>query len=173
MEEYLNEQFTVIDLYRYFEELAGWDMTCQEALEQLADDYQQYLEDKKSSNPLTNTTKCGIIYMSSREGQERKQEHMMYAVINPNGTYAGVSCESLEEARDLMAQKEGRWIAELVPHTWPEDKEEKTFPGCFNCPYYEPDTNQCLYIGNVAPCEEGDFEEEEEDEYFWDMEGRL
>lgn len=48
MEEFIREQFTVIDLYRYFEESANFNMTCQEALEQLASDYQEYLQDKKS-----------------------------------------------------------------------------------------------------------------------------
>ena len=47
MEEFIREQFTVIDLYRYFEESANFGMTCQEALEQLADDYQEYLQDKE------------------------------------------------------------------------------------------------------------------------------
>ena len=100
---------------------------------------------------------------------------MMYAVINPDGTYAGVPCESLEEARDLMAQKKGRWIAELNPILTESNPilipEEETTP-CLSCPYYEPDTNQCGYIGNVAPCEEEDFEdedEEEEDKDFWAM----
>ena len=97
---------------------------------------------------------------------------MMYAVINPDGTYAGVPCESLEEARDLMAQKKGRWIAELNPILTESNPilipEERTIP-CFSCPYYAPDINQCLYAGNTAPCEE-DFEDK--DEYFWDMEER-
>lgn len=94
---------------------------------------------------------------------------MMYAVINPDGTYAGVPCESLDEAREMMAQKEGRWIAELVPHTYPEDREEKTVP-CLSCPYYDSSINQCLYVGDIAPCEEEDFVDEEEEEYFWNVE---
>lgn len=84
-----------------------------------------------------------------------------FAVINPDGTYAGVPCESLEEARELMAQKEDRWIAELNPIPIPLDKEGKIIP-CFGCPYYDPDINQCLYPGNVAPCEEEDYEDMEE-----------
>ena len=105
---------------------------------------------------------------------------MIYAVINPDGTYAGVPCESLEEAREMMAQKEGRWIAELIPVLTESNPilipEEKTIP-CLSCPYYDPSINQCLYIGNVAPCEEEDFDEDEEDfideeeeEYFWNVE---
>ena len=34
----------------------------------------------------------------------------MYVVLNPDGTYAGVPCESYEEARELAAQKQGRGI---------------------------------------------------------------
>ena len=33
---------------------------------------------------------------------------MMYCVINPDGTYAGVPCLSYEEARELMYAREGR-----------------------------------------------------------------
>ena len=35
---------------------------------------------------------------------------MKYAVINQNGTYAGVPCETYEEAQELAAQDEGRQI---------------------------------------------------------------
>lgn len=35
---------------------------------------------------------------------------MFTVVINPDGTYAGVPCESEEEARELANQKEGRKI---------------------------------------------------------------
>lgn len=38
-----------------------------------------------------------------------------YVVLNPDGTYAGVPCESYEEARELAAQVEGRGIYELSP----------------------------------------------------------
>ena len=40
-------------------------------------------------------------------------ENLKYAVINPDGTYAGVPCTSYEEAKELAAQKEGRVVVEL------------------------------------------------------------
>jgi hypothetical protein len=47
------------------------------------------------------------------ESLEVNNETLRYAVINPDGTYAGVPCTSEEEARELAAQKEGRIIVEL------------------------------------------------------------
>lgn len=38
---------------------------------------------------------------------------MKYAVIKPNGEYAGVPCESEEEAREMAAQEEGRVVFKL------------------------------------------------------------
>ena len=38
---------------------------------------------------------------------------MKYAVIKPNGEYAGVPCESVDEARELAAQEEGRVVFKL------------------------------------------------------------
>lgn len=38
---------------------------------------------------------------------------MRYAVIKPNGEYAGVPCESIDEARELAAQEEGRVVFKL------------------------------------------------------------
>lgn len=37
-----------------------------------------------------------------------------YAVINPDGSFAGVFCSSYEEARELAIQKEGRIIYKLT-----------------------------------------------------------
>ena len=36
-----------------------------------------------------------------------------FVVINPNGTYAGVLCDSYDEARELAAQEKGRVIGEV------------------------------------------------------------
>lgn len=47
------------------------------------------------------------------EGVEVNNEILVYAVINPDGTFAGVPCVSEEEARELAAQKEGRIIVKL------------------------------------------------------------
>ena len=35
---------------------------------------------------------------------------ILWIVLNPDGTYAGVPCESFEEARELYLAKEGRTI---------------------------------------------------------------
>jgi hypothetical protein len=48
-----------------------------------------------------------------KESIEVNRETLRFAVINPDGTYAGVPCTSEEEARELAAQKEGRIIVEL------------------------------------------------------------
>jgi hypothetical protein len=40
-------------------------------------------------------------------------ETLKFAVINPDGTYAGVPCASEEEARELAAQKDGRVVVKL------------------------------------------------------------
>lgn len=40
---------------------------------------------------------------------------MMWAVVKENGHFAGVICESWEEARELAAQEEGRMIWVMVP----------------------------------------------------------
>lgn len=39
----------------------------------------------------------------------------LWAVINPDGTFAGVPCHSWEEARELANAREGRVIWGLVP----------------------------------------------------------
>lgn len=39
----------------------------------------------------------------------------MYCVIKEDGTYAGVACESYEEARELSAQHENSEIYMLIP----------------------------------------------------------
>lgn len=48
--------------------------------------------------------------------EELKALDMIWIVINPNGTYAGVPCVSWEEARELAAQREGRRIFNLDPN---------------------------------------------------------
>jgi hypothetical protein len=52
-------------------------------------------------------------------------ENLKYAVINPDGTYAGVPCVTEEEARELAAQKEGRVIVKLQAIT--EELKEGAF----------------------------------------------
>lgn len=47
----------------------------------------------------------------------------MWAVVNPDGTFAGVPCESWEEARELANAREGRKIFEMIydPGTLEDD----------------------------------------------------
>ena len=44
---------------------------------------------------------------------EIRGETPRYCVINPDGTYAGVFCVSLDEARELASGREGRVIFSL------------------------------------------------------------
>ncbi len=46
---------------------------------------------------------------------ELKQAKMLWIVLNPDGTYAGVPCLSWEEAREMVAQKKGRWVLNVDP----------------------------------------------------------
>lgn len=39
----------------------------------------------------------------------------LWAVVNPDGTFAGVPCTSWEEARELANAREGRWIYAMCP----------------------------------------------------------
>lgn len=48
--------------------------------------------------------------------EELKSRDMIWIVINPDSTYAGVPCLSWEEARELAAQKEGRRIFNVNPN---------------------------------------------------------
>lgn len=45
------------------------------------------------------------------------QDVPRYAVINPDGSFAGVFCTSYEEARELAIQRDGRIIYKLVELT--------------------------------------------------------
>jgi hypothetical protein len=70
---------------------------------------------------------------------------IQYAVINPDGTFAGVPCESYEEARELAAAKEGRVIFHL-----------RAFVECpagdFTCPYYQ--SGACALENPAEECDE-------------------
>ena len=59
-----------------------------------------------------------------------------YVVINPDGTYAGVLCQSWEEARELAGQKEGRVIGEVQPIVSNLTKHIHCPVNSWNCPYY-------------------------------------
>ena len=48
--------------------------------------------------------------------EELKTKNMIWIVINLDGTYAGVPCITWEEARELVAQKEGRRVFNIDPN---------------------------------------------------------
>lgn len=50
-----------------------------------------------------------------------------YAVIKPDGTYAGVPCETIGEARELAAQEEGRVIYKLSKVLFNESYKDYNF----------------------------------------------
>lgn len=52
--------------------------------------------------------------------------NQMYCVLNPNGTYAGIPCETWEEARELAAAAPDRTIYRLEPEC--EEEEEERWP---------------------------------------------
>ena len=60
---------------------------------------------------------------------------MTYVVINPDGTYAGVPCETLDEARELAAQKTGRVVGRIVP--LPIVKHIHCPVNGYDCPYWK------------------------------------
>lgn len=92
-------------------------------LEVSADEFETLITSPEFKKPISDSEARSMIDElndekdSSEEVKESIQvnnEIARYAVINPDGTYAGVPCTSEEEARELAAQKEGRVIAELV-----------------------------------------------------------
>lgn len=50
-----------------------------------------------------------------------------YAVIKPDGTYAGVPCENIDEAKELAAQEEGRVIYKLSKVLFNESYKDYNF----------------------------------------------
>lgn len=69
----------------------------------------------------------------------------MYVVINPDGSYAGSLCHSLDEAKELAGAKLGRVIGEIrsIPH---EVCDHIHCPvNAYDCPYFES--------GHICSCE--------------------
>lgn len=86
---------------------------------------------------------------------------MRYAVIKPNGEYAGVPCESAEEAREMAAQEEGRVVFKLSKVLFGESYDEEGNPEkCDNCGTLLND------LGTCPKCDDGeeDYGDEELDE---------
>ena len=86
---------------------------------------------------------------------------MRYAVIKPNGEYAGVPCESAEEAREMAAQEEGRVVFKLSKVLFGESYDEEGNPEkCDKCGTLLND------MGTCPKCDDGeeDYGDEELDE---------
>lgn len=91
-------------------------------LEVSADEFEKLINSTEFKKPISDSVVQAMLN-SEKESEEEKtaveeslvvnDETLEYAVINTDGTYAGVPCTSEEEARELANQKEGRVIAEL------------------------------------------------------------
>lgn len=69
---------------------------------------------------------------------------MRYAVVKPNGEYAGVPCESVDEAREMAAQEEGRVVFRLSKVLFGESYDEEGNPKkCDNCGTLLNDMGTC------------------------------
>lgn len=76
---------------------------------------------------------------------------MKYAVIKPNGEYAGVPCESVDEARDMAAQEEGRVVFKLSKVLFGESyDEEGNHEKCDKCGTLLND------MGTCPKCDDGE-----------------
>lgn len=76
---------------------------------------------------------------------------MKYAVIKPNGEYAGVPCESVDEARDMAAQEEGRVVFKLSKVLFGESYDEDGNPEkCEKCGTLLND------MGTCPKCDDGE-----------------
>lgn len=76
---------------------------------------------------------------------------MKYAVIKPNGEYAGVPCESAEEAREMAAQEEGRVVFKLSKVLLGESYDEEGNPEkCDKCGTLLND------MGTCPKCDDGE-----------------
>jgi len=94
----------------------------------------EFNEDEKVEEGLLDKVLDPLGIISEDAGKQNDEltesvnvnnETLKYAVINSDGTYAGVPCTSKEEARELAAQKEGRVIVELNETS--EELEEGIF----------------------------------------------
>lgn len=98
-----------------------------------------------------------------------------YVVINPDGTYAGVPCNSWAEAVNLAAQRIGRVIGKIVPE---EAVQHIHCPvNGYDCPYW--DNGICGLDNPMEECDDFASVWDEGDDYIcdgdsgcdvWDME---
>ena len=88
-------------------------------LEVSADEFEALINSPEFKKPVSDREARAMINELEGDKEEVNEsvsvnnETLKYAVINSDGTYAGVPCTSEEEARELAAQQEGRIIVEL------------------------------------------------------------
>ena len=89
-----------------------------------------------------------------------------FVVINPDGTYAGVLCDSFDEARELASQKKGRVIGEVfackgaVQHC-------HCPVNAWDCPYWQ-NGGICGLDDPMADCDDFASMYDEDEEYICD-----
>ena len=77
---------------------------------------------------------------------------MKYVVINPDGTYAGVLCDTYDEAIDLASQKKGRVIGEVCACQSVKVAHFHCPVNGWDCPYW---TNGVCGLDNpIAECDD-------------------
>jgi hypothetical protein len=98
------------------------ELTEEANLDVSADEFEKLISSPEFKKPISDSS---VRAMMNDEADEAKEddnldesitinnETLRYAVINPDGTYAGVPCTSYEEARELVAGKDGRVMVEL------------------------------------------------------------
>lgn len=75
-----------------------------------------------------------------------------YAVINPDGTYAGVPCTSYDEAKDLASQKLGRIIGEIKIISSAACDHIHCPVNGYDCPYF--DNGVCTIPDPMENCDD-------------------
>lgn len=89
--------------------------------------------------------------MTEKLHEDIDMSKMKYAVIKPNGEYAGVPCESVDEARDMAAQEEGRVVFKLSKVLFGESYDEDGNPEkCDKCGTLLND------MGTCPKCDDGE-----------------
>jgi hypothetical protein len=85
-------------------------------LEVSADEFEKLINSSEFKQPISDSEVRAMMNDEAEAVEESvnvNNEVLKYAVINPDGTFAGIACTSEEEARELAAQKEGRIIVKL------------------------------------------------------------
>ena len=86
-----------------------------------ADDFEKLINSPEFKKPISDSEARSMMNELDADKEETaieesvkiNNELLSYAVLNPDGTYAGVPCVTEDEARELAAQKDGRVIVEL------------------------------------------------------------